>query len=123
MEILLLPPSNYTPLVDFNPSGVLSIKGRSLMIDSSGFYDPLVRWIQELDSETIHFSIEVDYFNTASMKRLMEMLKLLDSRNNVKEFVVYWGFEQDDEDILFKGQILEERLKNARFLFKELTGV
>jgi hypothetical protein len=123
MEIILLPPSNYTPLVDFNPSGVLSIKGRSLMIDTAGFYDPLIRWIQELDAEAIHFSIEVDYFNTASMKRLMEMLKLLDSRNNLKEFVVYWGFEQDDEDILFKGQILEERLKNARFLFKELTGV
>jgi hypothetical protein len=123
MEIILLPPSNYTPLVDFNPSGVLSIKGRSLMIDSAGFYEPLIRWIQELDAEAIHFSIEVDYFNTASMKRLMEMLKMLDSRNNLKEFVVYWGFEQDDEDILFKGQILEERLKNARFLFKELTGV
>lgn len=93
------------------------------MIDAAGFYEPLIRWIQELDAETIHFSIEVDYFNTASMKRLMEMLKMLDSRNNMKEFVVYWGFEQDDEDVLFKGQILEERLKNARFLFKELTGV
>jgi hypothetical protein len=51
------------------------------------------------------------------------MLKILDERNNIKEFIVYWGFESDDEDILIKGQILEERLKKARFRFKELAGM
>lgn len=116
-------PTNYTPFVLFDPSGKLVLKGRSLMLDAVTFYTPLVEWIKNLETESVHFTIEIDYFNTSSSKKLLEILKLLDSKNNVKEFVVYWGFESDDDDILIKGQILEERLKNAQFRFKELAGV
>lgn len=116
-------PTNYTPFVSFDPSGNLVLKGRSLMLDAVGFYSPLIEWAKNLDSKSVHFTIEIDYFNTSSSKKLLEILKILNDRNNIKEFVVYWGFESDDEDILIKGQILEERLKNAQFRFKELAGV
>jgi len=93
------------------------------MLDSVGFYAPLIEWVKDIDQESITFTIEIDYFNTASSKKLLEILKILDDLNNIKEFIVYWGFESDDEDILIKGQILEERLKKARFRFKELAGM
>lgn len=116
-------PTNYTPFVSFDPSGNLVLKGRSLMLDAVGFYSPLIEWAKNLDAKSVHFTIEIDYFNTSSSKKLLEILKILNDRNNVKEFVVYWGFESDDEDILIKGQILEERLKKAQFRYKELAGV
>lgn len=93
------------------------------MLDAVGFYSPLIEWAKNLDSKSVHFTIEIDYFNTSSSKKLLEILKILNDRNNIKEFVVYWGFESDDEDILIKGQILEERLKKAQFRYKELAGV
>jgi len=116
-------PTNYTPFVSFEPSGILSLKGRSLMLDSVAFYAPLIDWINELEVESVQFTIEIDYFNTSSSKKMLEILKILDDKDNIKEFIVYWGFESDDEDILIKGQILEERLKNAQFRFKELAGM
>ena len=33
----------------------------------------------------------------------------------LRNLLYTWGFESDDEEILIKGQIFEERLKNARF--------
>lgn len=116
-------PTNYTPFVSFDSSGNLVIKGRSLMLDVVTFYAPLVEWINNLKSDSVHFTVEIDYFNTSSSKKLLEILKILDGMVGLKEFIVYWRFESDDEDILIKGQILEERLKNAKFCYKELAGV
>lgn len=123
IESVVRQPTNYTPFVSFDPSGNLVLKGRSLMLDSVGFYTPLMDWVRNLETEKVIFTIEIDYFNTSSSKKLLELLKILDENTNIKEFVVYWGFESDDEDILMKGQILEERLKKAQFRYKELTGV
>ena len=122
-QSLSVQPTNYTPNVKFDISGDLSLKGRSLMLDAVTFYEPLINWITDLSIPSVQFTIELDYFNTSSSKKLLEMLKAIDCNNNVKKFVVYWGFESDDEDTLIKGQILEERLKNARFIFKKLAGV
>ena len=94
------------------------------MLDAVSFYEPLIEWAsctKHTFCKFYHF--ELDYFNTSSSKKLLELLKIFDNNRNVKEFIVYWGFETDDEDILIKGQIFEERLKNARFCFKELAGV
>lgn len=120
---VLIEPTNYSPCVILNPSGVLSIKGRSLMLDAISFYQPVIDWLFYLNSPSIQLTIELDYFNTASSKKLLELLKVIDINNNVKEFIVYWGFESDDDDTLLKGQILEDRMKNARFFYKELAGV
>jgi hypothetical protein len=123
MQSVVKQPTNYTPFVSFDPDGTLELKGRSLMLDAVTFYSPLIEWVNNLEIESVHFTIEIDYFNTSSSKKLLEILKILDGKNNIKQFVVYWAFESDDEDILTKGQILEERLIKAQFRFRELAGV
>jgi hypothetical protein len=123
MQPVVIDPTNYTPKVVFDPSGSLILKGRSLMLDARAFYDPLIEWLSRSVLPFVHLTIELDYFNTSSSKKILEMLKMLDDDNNIKEFIVYWGFESDDEDILLKGQILKDRLKKAKFHFVELAGV
>ncbi len=93
------------------------------MLNAVAFYDPLIEWVTMLNVPSVCLSIELDYINTASSKKLLDLLKILDQRNNGNEFNVYWAFETDDEDILVKGQIFAEKLKNAKFLFTELAGV
>ncbi len=119
MQDIIIEATSSTPQIDFNLNGKLLMKGRSLILNVQEFYSPLIEWISKLDSPVVRFTIDFDYFNSGSSKQILEMLKLLDSNNNVKDFDVFWHFEKDDEDILEIGQIFEERLRKARFYFKE----
>jgi hypothetical protein len=123
MEPVIIEPTNYSPQVVFEADGNLSIKGRSLMLDAVSFYQPLIEWASSLNTQSVNFNFELDYFNTSSSKKLLDLLKVFDSNRNVNEFIVHWAFENDDEDTLMKGQLFEERLKNARFNYKELSGI
>jgi hypothetical protein len=119
MQDIDIEATSSTPQIDFDQSGRLMMKGRSLILNVKDFYDPLIEWISKLNAPVVRFTIDFDYFNSASSKQILEMLKLIDSNNNVKDFDVFWHFEKDDEDILEVGQIFEERLRKARFYFKE----
>jgi hypothetical protein len=123
MQSIILEPTNFSPHVVFESNGNLSLKGRSLMSDVVSFYQPLIEWTSLLNCQTINFTVEIDYFNTSSSKMLLELLKAIDNNANIQVFDVIWCFDADDEDILEKGQIFEEKLKNALFLFKEFEGV
>jgi len=119
MQNIYIEATSSTPQVNFDQSGKLMMKGRSLILNVNEFYNPLIEWISKLNAPVVRFTIDFDYFNSASSKQILEMLKMLDSNNNVKDFDVFWHFEKDDEDILEIGQIFEERLRKARFYFKE----
>ena len=119
MQNIDIEATSSTPQVNFDQSGKLMMKGRSLILNVKEFYGPLIEWISKLNVPVVWFTIDFDYFNSASSKQILELLKLLDSNNNVKDFDVFWHFEKDDEDILEIGQIFEERLRKARFYFKE----
>jgi hypothetical protein len=122
IQDLIIEATSSTPYVAFEVSGNLSLKGRSLILDVGQFYQPLTDWVSQLHCSKVTFDIDVDYFNSASSKRLLEILKTIDVNNNVSEFIVIWNFESDDEDILEKGQIFEEKLRKAKFFFKEYAG-
>jgi len=119
MQNINIEATSSTPQVIFDQNGKLMMKGRSLILNANEFYSPLIEWVSKLNATVVRFTIDFDYFNSASSKLILEMLKLIDSNNNVKDFDVFWHFEKDDEDILEIGQIFEERLRKARFCFKE----
>jgi hypothetical protein len=123
MHSVIIEPTNYSPHVVLNPAGNLSLKGRSLMVDAVAFYQPLIEWAYLLNVRSVNFIVEIDYFNTSSSKMFLEFLRVIEENCNIVEFNVIWNFETDDEDMLTKGQIYEERLHKARFLYKELEGV
>jgi hypothetical protein len=123
MQSIVLEPTNYSPYVMFEPDGSLSLKGRSLMLDAVSFYQPLIEWASLLISHAVTFTIELDYFNTSSSRKLLELMKVIDDNSIIQEFNVIWSFENHDEDILEKGHIFEEKLIKARFLYKKLAGV
>jgi uncharacterized protein YfbU (UPF0304 family) len=123
MQPIVIEATNSTPGAVFEPDGNLSLKGRSLILDVISFYQPLIEWAAQLNTHSVNFTVAFDYFNTASSKKLLELLKVIDDNTNVREYDVNWHFESDDEDILEKGQIFEERLRKARFLYTEFAKV
>jgi hypothetical protein len=122
MQSIVIEATPSTPLTVFEPDGTLCLKGRSLIADVVTFYEPLIEWAGQLTAQSVNFTIEFDYFNTSSSKMLLELLKAIDDNPHVKVFEVTWYFETDDEDILEKGLIFEERLMKARFMYTATAG-
>jgi hypothetical protein len=108
-----------TPTIKFGTDGRLLMEGRSLPENVSNFYQPLIEWSAKLTAEVVKMDINLEYINSASAKKILELLKVLDANNNIKEFIVIWHYEKDDEDVLENGQIFEELLRKAVFRYQE----
>lgn len=115
----MIEPTASTPAVRFNASGRLLIEGRSMPENVLGFYNPLIEWVRSLKSEITRVDINLEYVNSSSSKKLLEILRILDASDAIKELIVNWHYESDDEDALEKGQIYEELLHKAVFRYHE----
>jgi hypothetical protein len=63
----------------------------------------------------------MEYLNSASSKKLLELLRALDNNDSIIDFIVNWHYEADDEDALESGQIFEDLLKKAEFRYHEYS--
>jgi uncharacterized Fe-S radical SAM superfamily protein PflX len=119
METIIIEATHSTPAVNFNCDGRLMIEGRSLPEDVNRFYKPLIEWIAKLVSESVKLDINLEYLNSASSKKLLELLKILDANSKIKSFIINWHYEAGDDDALETGQIFEEILIRAKFQYHE----
>lgn len=119
MKDLVLAATKKTPEIRFNIDGNLFMKGRSLPENADKFYTPLVTWIEDLDAENVRFEICLDYFNSSSAKRLMDMFKYLDANRHIQTIQINWYFEEGDEDSIETAQIFEDSLIRTDFRYLE----
>lgn len=110
MDTLKLEGSPKTPTVSFDAStGKLELKGRSIPENSIEFYNPLYDWIDAYaknpQPET-SLNIVLEYFNTSSSKCILDLFKKAENLNGggKTKVVVYWHYEEDDEDMLEAGE-------------------
>jgi hypothetical protein len=119
MKNLIIEPTSSTPSIQFRTDGRMLIEGRSLPEDVNKFYLQLMEWALELTAEAVKLDINLEYLNSASTKKMLEFLKVLDANNHIKNFIVNWHYESEDEDTLENGQIFEELLRKAQFRYHE----
>lgn len=119
MNSLILEPTTSTPAIRFIDDGRLMMTGRSLPENVIKFYRPVIEWAQQLTAPVVRFDINLEYLNSASSKKLLELLKVLDANNRISEFIINWHYEADDEDGLENGQIYEDLLYRAIFRYHE----
>ncbi len=109
MEDLKQEGSAKTPEVEFNASGELLLKGRSIPENSIEFYKPLIEWIEsysESPNSSTVLNVQLEYFNTSSSKCILDVFKKLESLTG-SEVSVKWYYEEDDEDMLEAGEDYE----------------
>ncbi|MDA3953193.1 MAG: DUF1987 domain-containing protein [Bacteroidales bacterium] len=114
MDDLLIQPTESTPQVEFKKSGQLSIKGRSLPEDPKKFYGQLFEWAEELTAEDVQIDVKLEYVNTSSTKKIMELLKKVDGNKKIKHLHLNWYYEVDDLDILEFGEIIGRTVKRIK---------
>lgn len=119
MDPIIIEPTTYMPLVEFDPNGRLLIEGRSIPEDVTKLFNPLILFAAEMVEKEVNFDINLDYFNTATSKKLLELLKNLDANNSIEKLNVFWHYETDDEDSVEMAEIFEESLIKAKFTYRE----
>lgn len=122
MEHLQIKKTKSTPQVDFNGNGMLTISGRSFSEDPRLFFNPLIEWVRNLSVNTVTLEIRMDYLNTSSTKMMNELIKTIDANSRVADKVINWYFEDDDEDMIEVGQIIEENTFSTSFFFYEMAA-
>ena len=100
----------------------MKITGRILSEDPVTFFAPLTDWARNLTSEYLNLEVKVDYMNTAAAKMMNDLIKTLDANSHVDNKVINWYYEEDDEDMMELGQIIEENTLNTSFFYHEMIG-
>jgi len=121
MNNLTIEPTSSTPAVQFRDDGRLLIEGRSLPENVTKFYNPLVEWANRIATQVVKLDVNLEYLNSASSKKLLELLRAFDNNSQISTFIVNWHYEADDDDSLESGQIFEDLLKKAQFRYHEYS--
>ena len=117
MKPIIIAPTDSTPLVDFGSNGHFLIEGRSRPEDAVKFFRPLIEFIEYSTVSEVNFDINLEYFNTATSKNLLELLKVLDANRNIERVFVNWHFEKGDEDSIEMAEIFEDYLNRIYFRY------
>jgi len=102
-------------------SQIFKIHGRSMPEDATKFYKRVVTWVRNYAKEpnpTTIFEIDLEYFNSSTVKQLLSILLILESMaNEGKEVKVIWYYEKEDELMEMKGQEIKS-LVDILFILK-----
>ena len=118
---ILIEGTETTPKIRFDASnGIFEINGRSAIHMKSTpsveeFYNPLLDWLDQYSgnpSEQTIVKVQMEYINTCSNLDLLFIFKkfeLLRKQNN--QVIIFWHYEEGDEDMLETGQDYESIIR------------
>lgn len=115
MPILALSKTIDTPEVHFDhEKGLFRIEGESYPENAMEFYRPVLESLNTF-VETAELPLKIDfkmmYFNSSSSKCLLDIFDLLEEYSTSgKKVMVYWYYQEDDEDIRESGEDFAEDL-------------
>lgn len=116
MENLSIKGTSRTPEVEFDITGKLRIKGRSIPEDAGLFYNHLYSWIFRYclnPQQETTVNLELEYMNSGSAKSVLQILReLTNIAENGNDLKINWYYELGDEDMLEKGEYFESILKH-----------
>ncbi len=115
MSIFTIEKKEDTPevLVDFE-NGTIKFTGKLLPEDSIAFFAPIDEQIKkytESAKQNTTVDLKLEYMNSSSQKRMIDLLSLLQSltQNGIK-VNINWHYPEDDDDLLDEGKDLMRML-------------
>jgi hypothetical protein len=122
MKTLIIEATNYSPRMELNAKGEITIRGKSIVEDAVKFYTPVFRWVRSCTFSTLKVKIKIDYMNNNSSKQIFNLLNLIRHNHHVKNVYISWYFETGDDGILELGKEFESRL-NLPFDFLQYSTI
>ena len=103
-------PAGNTPYFLLDPEGFIKIKGKGMVINETDSFKIIYAWIDlyvKDPPEVTYVTICFEYLNSFCTAKLVTILrKLLEVVANKKKLVIYWHYEEDDNDILERGEYI-----------------
>jgi hypothetical protein len=107
-------PTNDTPGILLKPEGFIRIDGRGLIGHNYETSEQILNWIHEYlenPAELTVIIIALEYINSCSTNIIVSILKeISEVVQHKKQFFVHWCYEDDDEDILERGEYISTTL-------------
>ena len=119
MERIKIAESSKAPRILLDPEdGILIISGKSIPENADDLYTPLLdgisRYFSEID-KPLSTTIDLEYFNTASARKLMLLFKMLEGKNSSVE----WVYEEGDLDMKECGEDYKAIVNDLEFKLVE----
>lgn len=113
MERLEIEQSDYTPYVILDKaSNMLEVGGRSLPENAIEFFNPIIGWLvaySETPNVKTIFNFKLEYFNTPSSKKILDILTILEEIKGAgKDVLINWYYDVDDKDMIAAGKEFAE---------------
>jgi len=112
--IYSIEPTETTPKVDFNSeTGNFLLTGKSFWENSDALYRPILDWLESeyLPNPADHtkLTVQLDYFNTATAKALLDIFKRLERiQKSGMQVDIIWRYNELDEDLEESGVDYQE---------------
>ncbi len=121
METIKIHGTEATPTVVLdNDQNNFEMHGRCFPENANVFFKPILTWLDSYASQpnaTTNFVINLQYYNTATSKFLLEMLHRLDLiHQSGANTSVTWCYDEEDEDMEEAGEEYADLL-NLPFRF------
>ncbi len=119
MENLVIEETKYTPTINLDASGTVSIVGKSYPENTFEFYAPVMEWLNsyfEEGNKKLTLNMEITYFNSSSSKLFFDMFDLLDE-NNSDELVINWIYDEENESALEAGEDFKDDFEDLTINF------
>lgn len=112
MTVIQIESTDTTPKVVLDREGsYFHISGVSMPNDPIKFYDPIISWMKEYKTdpkEGAQFQIQLEYFNTASSKIILNIMKMIKDVGCDNKII--WMYDSTDEDIKEVGEDYREMI-------------
>jgi len=101
MENLKFESTKYTPEINLDASGIISITGKSYPENTFEFYAPFMAWLEEYfegtPAETTVINMEIIYFNSSSSKLFFDFFDLLEENSKDNKIEINWIYDGENE--------------------------
>ncbi len=121
MEDLVIKKTNATPAVILKPStGKFQLVGSSWPENPAKFYEKIFDWFEEYFKnqplpETV-FELRIVYFNTASAKQIVKLLRYLHEKSLLYNVRAVWFYHEEDEEMKREAERYQQLLNLGDFL-------
>jgi hypothetical protein len=108
MENLIIKETKYTPSINLDTNGTISMIGKSYPENTFEFYAPVMTWIEDYfknkAAKTTSVRLEITYFNSSSSKLLFDFFDLLEENRESNEIEIQWIYDEENESALEAGE-------------------
>lgn len=113
LDPIRLTETQFTPEVNLDRDrSRFEFYGKSLPEDCNEFFNPIIEWfrsyVQVPNRETVVI-FKLDYFNTSTSKKFLDILNLLkEVHRQKKTVIVHWYYRTGDDDMFETGETFSE---------------